>query len=93
MGVQARRALRLLALVGFALLALSTPAHATFPGKNGKIAFESSRDGNTAVFTMNADGTSQTNITPTTRATSIPPGRPMGRSSRSRAISAVTTFT
>ena len=31
-------------------------------GTNGKIAFTSSRDGNTEVYAMNRDGTSQTNI-------------------------------
>lgn len=46
------------------LLALTVvfaePAHATFPGSNGKIAFSRGAD----VWTMNADGSGQTNLTP-----------------------------
>jgi TolB protein len=41
----------------------AAPAHATFPGGNGKIAFQSNRDGNFEIYTMNADGTSQTRLT------------------------------
>ena len=33
------------------------PAHAAFPGANGKFAFVSNRDGNGEIYTMNADGT------------------------------------
>ena len=62
---------RLLVAVGvlalFALLALvaalvtrSAPAGAAFPGANGKIAFDSDRDGNVEVYMMNADGSGQT---------------------------------
>ena len=42
------------------LLALAIPASATFPGKNGKIAFIGS---NGDVFTMNPDGTGVTQLT------------------------------
>ena len=42
------------------LLALAIPASATFPGKNGKIAFTGS---NGDVFTMNPDGTDVTQLT------------------------------
>ena len=46
------------------VLALAAPpAHATFPGENGKIAFQSNRDGNFEIYSMNADGTSQTRLT------------------------------
>ena len=38
-------------------------AHATFPGSNGKIAFESNRTGNLEIFVMNADGSGVTQIT------------------------------
>jgi uncharacterized repeat protein (TIGR01451 family) len=53
-----RRALPALALL---LLALCLPAsaNATFPGQNGKIAFTRGGD----VWTMNTDGTGQTNLT------------------------------
>jgi len=38
-------------------------AGAIVPGPNGRIAFESSRTGNTDIFTMNPDGSSQINLT------------------------------
>lgn len=41
----------------------STPAGAVFPGDNGKIAFVSSRSGNYDVWSMNPDGSGQTNLT------------------------------
>jgi hypothetical protein len=46
------------AVVGacLAALALAAPAHAAFPGANGKIAFHTDRDGNGEIYTMNADG-------------------------------------
>jgi len=37
-------------------------ANAAFPGQNGKIAFESHRDGNFEIYVMNADGSGQANI-------------------------------
>jgi dipeptidyl aminopeptidase/acylaminoacyl peptidase len=49
------------------LFALAGPsvqlADAAFPGANGKIAFQSLRDQNFEIYSMNADGTSQTNLT------------------------------
>ena len=48
------------------LLALSGSAQeagAAFPGENGKIVFESKRDGDSEIYSMNADGTGQTNLT------------------------------
>lgn len=52
---------RLVAAVGtFALLACGTvPAHATFPGKNGRIAFVFGPD----IYTMNADGSDVRQLT------------------------------
>ncbi|MFN2503706.1 MAG: TolB family protein, partial [Acidimicrobiales bacterium] len=44
-------------------LALAQVAEGAFPGTNGKIAFISDRDGDNEVFTMNADGTDQVNLT------------------------------
>jgi Tol biopolymer transport system component len=45
-----------------ASLAMAVPAHAAFPGANGKIAFVSSR-GPVGIYTMNADGSNQTDLT------------------------------
>ena len=53
-----------MALVGvFALLAVAGVALAAFPGANGKIAFESKRDGNDEIYSMNPDGSSQSRLT------------------------------
>jgi Tol biopolymer transport system component len=48
-----------------ALLALgfAGAARATFPGANGKIVFETNRNGNADVYTMNPDGTNRINLT------------------------------
>jgi Tol biopolymer transport system component len=46
------RALQQMTVLGTLLLAAALPAHATFPGKNGRIAFIFGPD----VYTMNADG-------------------------------------
>jgi dipeptidyl aminopeptidase/acylaminoacyl peptidase len=54
-----------LAIVAVAALAAVTPslAHAAFPGRNGKIVFQTNRDGNAEIYTANADGTSRINVT------------------------------
>jgi Tol biopolymer transport system component len=53
------------ALLGacLAVLALAPPAHAAFPGKNGKIAFSTNRDGNFNIYTINPDGTALSRLT------------------------------
>ena len=38
-------------------------AAAAFPGKNGRIAFESDRSGNLEIYTMNSNGTGLTQLT------------------------------
>src|SRR5947208_3212071 len=38
------------------------PANAAFAGQNGKIAFESSRDGRAAIFAMGSDGSGLTKL-------------------------------
>jgi Tol biopolymer transport system component len=58
----AARGLFALALA-FGALAAASPAQAAYPGANGKIAFSTSRDGNLEVYTMNSNGSSQTNGT------------------------------
>ena len=52
-----------MSLIAIGLLALPQLAHAQFPGSNGKIAFESNRDGNNEIYVMNSDGTGQTRLT------------------------------
>jgi hypothetical protein len=53
----------IVSLLGFLLTA--APAHAAFPGIDGKITFDSDRDGTAIgeIYTMNADGSAQTRIT------------------------------
>jgi Tol biopolymer transport system component len=47
-----------------ALLALAVPpAHATFPGANGRIAFSSNRSGDVEVYSMNPDGSDLQRLT------------------------------
>src|SRR4051794_6393323 len=61
------RAVRLCVWVGLALVAffaLASPAHATFPGQNGKIIFTVSLgDGYSEFDLMNPDGTGKTRLT------------------------------
>lgn len=45
------------------LLVGANPAGAAFPGPNGKVLFESNREGNFEIYTMRPDGTGLTNIT------------------------------
>src|SRR5215213_6266702 len=62
----------------FALIVITSPAHAAFPGTNGKIAFLSYRDGNGEIYAMNADGTGQTNISNNTASDTDPDWSPDG---------------
>jgi hypothetical protein len=57
------RAAGLCFVTALLLLTLAVPAHAAFPGTNGKIAFHTNRDGNLEIYTMNADGTGPTRLT------------------------------
>jgi WD40 repeat protein len=56
----------------------SAPAQAAFPGSNGTIAFDSNRDGNLEIYSMNADGTNPTNLTNNTAADIRPAFSPDG---------------
>jgi dipeptidyl aminopeptidase/acylaminoacyl peptidase len=57
-------ALTVLAAVILAIGAALPPAgYATFPGQNGKIAFHTNRDGNFAIYVMDADGSDPTRLT------------------------------
>jgi WD40 repeat protein len=67
--------LRIAVLAGcFAFLGLAAPADATFPGANGKIAFERGAD----IWTMNPDGTDQVNLTNTSATEHDPNWSPDG---------------
>lgn len=44
-------------------LNIAQPALATFSGVNGRIVFESDRDGNSEIYVMNDDGSGQTRLT------------------------------
>ena len=61
---------RSLVVTGVALVALlvtlttvPSPAHAAFPGQNGKIAFSGNGDGDFELYSMNPDGTGRTQLT------------------------------
>src|SRR4029453_9688246 len=49
--------------VTLALATLTARSEAAFPGEPGKISFDSTRDGNTEIYVMNADGSGQTRLT------------------------------
>lgn len=59
----------LLALLGV----MAVPSGAIVPGPNGRIAFESSRDGNNEIYVMNADGSVQQNLTQNKKANDVFP--------------------
>jgi Tol biopolymer transport system component len=51
-------------VVSVAIAAIgASQARAAFPGTNGKIVFETNRDGNEEIYTMNADGTNRVDLT------------------------------
>src|ERR671931_389439 len=51
-------------VVALALAALAAgQARAAFPGMNGKLVFETNRDGNEEIYTMNSDGTNRVDLT------------------------------
>ena len=45
------------------LAATAEPVEAAFPGSNGKIAFESDRDGEFEIYNLNPDGSKPTDVT------------------------------
>jgi TolB protein len=58
-------ALRTIALVALGCLALfagTDTAPAAFPGYNGRIAFETDRDGNSEIYSIGPDGTNPSNL-------------------------------
>jgi Tol biopolymer transport system component len=74
-----RRALAIpIALAALAFAAPAGTAHAAYPGKNGKIAFSSNRNGNYDIFAVRADGTGLTQLTDNVRADIEPRWSPDG---------------
>ena len=63
MSGKSRAALILSLLAGLLLIAPSPPVRATFPGTNGKIAFDD-YVGSEHIFTVNPDGSDATDLTP-----------------------------
>src|SRR5438270_9144104 len=55
----------LAALIAASFLSVASPqrAHATTPGINGRIVFESMRDGNSEIYSAFGDGTGLVNLT------------------------------
>jgi dipeptidyl aminopeptidase/acylaminoacyl peptidase len=56
-------AVALIVAIGVALLLTSNKAQATVSGESGRITFQSDRDGNWEIYTMNPDGSDQRNLT------------------------------
>jgi len=61
------------AAIAVALGATAMPASAIVPGPNGRIAFESNRDGNNEIYVMNPDGSVQQNLTNNKKANDVFP--------------------
>src|SRR2546426_8839006 len=61
--VRMRRAACLLVTVLCVLLFLAAPAHAAFPGLDGKLAFEASNNRQHDIYAVNPDGSGQANLT------------------------------
>jgi Tol biopolymer transport system component len=60
------------------LLGLVAPAHAAFPGANGRIAFNSTRGGNADIYSINQDGSGETRLTDDPAADTEPAWSPDG---------------
>ena len=60
-GALIRRAV--LVAIAFAALVAAGPAHATFPGQNGKLIFWEYQSGYAQIATVNGDGTQRTTLT------------------------------
>jgi Tol biopolymer transport system component len=74
----ARVALAGLAALLTLLLAEAPRAHAAFPGVNGNLAFTSDRDGNYEIYSSDAAGVTQTNLTQNAAADLFPAWSPDG---------------
>ena len=65
-------------LVVAALVVAVETAQGAYPGENGRIAFESARDGNLEIYSMDPDGGNQTNLTDDTAEDTDPVWSPDG---------------
>jgi len=61
------------------LLLVATPAHATYPGKNGRIAFALDRGSGAEIYTMKSNGSGQRRLTHQDRSAWFPFWSPDGR--------------
>ena len=69
----------IMAAVGLLMVVYAQPAEAAFPGRNGKIAFSSNRDGgNYEIYTMNANGTGLDRLTNDPKGDTEPAWSPDG---------------
>jgi TolB protein len=63
-GAAGRSGLLLVCIAALGVAVFAAPAHAAFPGQNGRIAFTTARDaGNSEIYTMNSDGSGLVNLT------------------------------
>jgi Tol biopolymer transport system component len=60
-------------------LSLAPAARAVFPGDNGKIAFQSNRDGDWEIYVVNPDGSGETHLTDNSVSDYWPAWSPNGR--------------
>ena len=67
------------AITSLGLVAISGPAQATFPGQNGRIAFQGEKPSGTAIYTMNPNGTGLRRLTPRKGEALTPDWSPNGR--------------
>jgi dipeptidyl aminopeptidase/acylaminoacyl peptidase len=72
-------AVAVLVEVGVLGLVQVRPAEATFPGKNGKIAFQSDRGGSYEIYTMNRNGNKIDKLTTNTTEDEDPAFSPNGK--------------
>lgn len=63
---------------GFFVVSVTSPSlsQAAFSGINGKIAFQTYRDGNSEIYVMNADGSGQTNLSNNSADDGVPDTSP-----------------
>jgi Tol biopolymer transport system component len=71
---------KFLGLVGLlaVLLIGAVPAHAAFPGQNGKIAFETDAGGNSDIWVMDPDGSNRVQLTTDPASDLVPAWSPDG---------------